>query len=76
MGNGKESRGRADVYRRITDKIVADLEQGVRLWMRLWDEATERGYIPPDSKTPTPRHLKARLEGVTIVTNSAKWRRN
>ena len=26
-----------DVYSRITDKIVADLEQGVRQWMKPWN---------------------------------------
>jgi antirestriction protein ArdC len=25
---------RQDVYTRITDKIIADLEQGVRTWMK------------------------------------------
>jgi len=27
---------RQDVYTRITDKIIADLEQGVRTWMKPW----------------------------------------
>jgi|HubBroStandDraft_5_1064220.scaffolds.fasta_scaffold00372_14 hypothetical protein len=27
---------RQDVYTRISDKIVADLEQGVRTWMKPW----------------------------------------
>jgi antirestriction protein ArdC len=28
---------RSDIYTRITDKIVADLEQGVRPWMKPWN---------------------------------------
>jgi antirestriction protein ArdC len=27
---------RLDIYTRITDKIVADLEQGVRPWLKPW----------------------------------------
>lgn len=34
MNNEKQ-----DVYSRITDKIVADLEQGVRTWMKPWNAA-------------------------------------
>ena len=32
-----------DVYTRITNKIVADLEQGVRPWMKPWNAAHTRG---------------------------------
>jgi antirestriction protein ArdC len=28
-----------DVYSKITDRIIADLEQGVRPWMRPWHAA-------------------------------------
>jgi antirestriction protein ArdC len=28
---------RADVYTRVTAKIIADLEQGVRTWQRPWN---------------------------------------
>ena len=34
-----------DVYTRITDKIVADLEQGVRTWMRPWNAGNTGGRI-------------------------------
>ena len=30
----KEEKSRADIYARITDRIVADLERGVRPWTR------------------------------------------
>ena len=34
-----------DVYTRITNKIVADLEQGVRTWMRPWNAVNTAGRI-------------------------------
>jgi antirestriction protein ArdC len=36
---------RQDVYTRITDKIVADLEQGVRTWMKPWNAGNTGGRI-------------------------------
>ena len=36
---------RQDVYTRITDKIVADLEQGVRTWMKPWNAGNTAGRI-------------------------------
>jgi antirestriction protein ArdC len=40
MSNEKQ-----DVYTRITDKIVADLEQGVRTWMQPWNAGNTAGRI-------------------------------
>ncbi|API57629.1 MULTISPECIES: ArdC-like ssDNA-binding domain-containing protein [Rhizobium] len=37
---------RADLYARITDRIVADLGKGVKPWMKPW---------PPDYPAPTPQ---------------------
>ena len=34
-----------DVYTRITDKIIADLEQGVRTWMKPWNAGNTGGRI-------------------------------
>lgn len=34
-----------DVYSRVTAKIVADLEQGVRPWMKPWDASHTEGRI-------------------------------
>jgi hypothetical protein len=34
-----------DVYRRITDKIITDLEQGVRPWHRPWNADHAAGRI-------------------------------
>ena len=28
---------KADVYTRVTDKIVADLEKGIRTWLKPWN---------------------------------------
>ena len=41
-----ESRfNRKDVYTRVTDRIVADLEQGVRTWMKPWSGEHAAGKI-------------------------------
>ncbi|SAL05367.1 antirestriction protein-like protein [Caballeronia arationis] len=41
-------KSQADVYTRVTDKIVADLEQGVRPWTKPWkaNNATPRITLP------------------------------
>jgi len=36
---------RKDVYTRVTEKIVADLEQGVRTWMKPWNAGNTAGRI-------------------------------
>lgn len=36
---------RVDVYARVTAKIVADLERGIRTWARPWNAAHAAGYI-------------------------------
>jgi antirestriction protein ArdC len=36
---------RQDVYTRITNRIVADLEQGVRTWMKPWNAGNTGGRI-------------------------------
>ncbi|TBZ68381.1 DUF1738 domain-containing protein [Rhizobium leguminosarum bv. viciae] len=36
---------RADIYARITDRIVADLEKGVKPWMKPWHAANTNGRI-------------------------------
>jgi antirestriction protein ArdC len=36
---------RQDVYTRVTGKIFADLEQGVRTWMKPWNAGTTAGRI-------------------------------
>ena len=41
----KEEKSRADIYARITDRIVADLERGVRPWTQPWTVADTAGRI-------------------------------
>jgi antirestriction protein ArdC len=36
---------RADIYSRVTDKIIADLEQGVRTWLKPWSVEHTAGRI-------------------------------
>jgi antirestriction protein ArdC len=36
---------RTDVYQNITDRIVADLERGVRPWMKPWSAGNMEGRI-------------------------------
>lgn len=36
---------RPDVYSKITNKIIADLEQGVRPWLRPWNAEHAAGRI-------------------------------
>jgi antirestriction protein ArdC len=51
-----------DVYSRITDKIVADLEQGVRPWMRPWNAEHAAGRI-----TRPLRHSGIPYKGINVV---------
>ena len=37
------SNERQDVYTRVTSKIIADLEQGVRTWMKPWNAGNTGG---------------------------------
>lgn len=36
---------RADVYQKITDRIVAELERGVRPWLKPWSAGNGEGRI-------------------------------
>ena len=41
----KEGKERGDIYARITERIVADLEKGVRPWIQPWSAANATGRI-------------------------------
>ncbi len=43
--NGKKESGRGDIHARITDRIVADLEKGVRPWVKPWSAGNAKGRI-------------------------------
>ena len=53
---------RQDVYTRITDKIIADLEQGVRTWMKPWNAGNTAGRI-----TRPLRHKGLPYSGINIL---------
>ena len=53
---------RQDVYTRITDKIIADLEQGVRTWMKPWNAGSTAGRI-----TRPLRHNGIAYSGINIL---------
>ena len=53
---------RPDVYSRITDKIIADLEQGVRPWMRPWNADHAAGRV-----TRPLRHNGIPYRGINVV---------
>ncbi|RZN16254.1 MULTISPECIES: zincin-like metallopeptidase domain-containing protein [unclassified Bradyrhizobium] len=43
--SGKKEGGRADIYARITERIIADLEKGVRPWVQPWSVGNATGRI-------------------------------
>jgi antirestriction protein ArdC len=53
---------RQDVYTRITDKIIADLEQGVRTWMKPWNAGNTAGRI-----SRPLRHNGVPYSGINIL---------
>ena len=53
---------RADIYTRITDRIVADLERGVRPWHRPWSAGNMAGKI-----TRPLRHNGIPYQGINVV---------
>jgi len=58
----QKSPTRPDVYSRITDKIIADLEQGTRTWMRPWNAEHAAGRI-----TRPLRHNGIPYKGINVV---------
>ena len=54
---------RPDIYSRITDKIIADLEQGVRPWMKPWNaDHAAAGRI-----TRPLRHNGIPYKGINVI---------
>lgn len=53
---------RADIYSRITDRIVADLEKGVKPWMKPWHATNTDGRI-----TRPLRHNGQPYSGMNIL---------
>src|SRR3546814_10334519 len=53
---------RQDVYSRVTDKIIADLEQGARPWVKPWNADHLAGRI-----TRPLRHNGTPYRGINVV---------
>lgn len=53
---------RKDVYTRVTDRIIADLEKGVRSWMKPWNAGHTAGKI-----TRPLRHNGTPYQGINIL---------
>ncbi|TPI47999.1 DUF1738 domain-containing protein [Mesorhizobium sp. B2-9-1] len=47
----KETAERIDVYARITDRIVAELEKGIRPWMQPWQSSNASGSVTRPLRT-------------------------
>jgi len=57
--NGRE---RVDLYTRVTNRIVSDLEQGVRPWLKPWNAGNAEGRI-----TRPLRHTGEAYQGINIL---------
>lgn len=53
---------RADLYTRITDRIIAELEQGVRPWFKPWSAGNTEGRI-----TRPLRHTGEAYSGINVL---------
>ena len=58
----KEKSARVDIYERITETIVADLEKGVRPWMKPWRAGGLEGRI-----TRPLRHTGEAYTGINVL---------
>lgn len=58
----KKKSPRADIYERITETIVADLEKGVRPWMKPWSAGGLEGRI-----TRPLRHTGEAYTGINVL---------
>ncbi len=53
---------RADVYTRVTDRIIEDLAKGVRPWLKPWKAGNTEGRI-----TPPLRHNGTPYKGMNVL---------
>jgi len=58
----EENAGKIDIYSRITNKIIADLEQGVRPWAKPWNADHAAGRI-----TKPLRANGAAYQGINVL---------
>lgn len=52
---------RADIYQRVTDTIIRDLEQGTRSWIKPWTTTSK------DSDSIRPRHDGTPYRGINVL---------
>lgn len=68
---------RADVYQRVTDKIIRDLEQGTRSWIKPWSSSGDAAPVRPLRHDGTPyRGVNVLIlwsEAITHGYSSAIW---
>ncbi len=62
MQGRQDEPNRRDVYERVTARIISDLEQGVRTWLRPWDAGHAAGRI-----TKPLRGNGAPYRGINII---------
>lgn len=60
--NRQSTKQRPDLYSRITDKIIAELDKGVRPWMQPWNTTQ-----PHDRITRPLRHNGQPYSGINVV---------
>ena len=60
--SGQKDQQRGDIYTRITDRIVADLERGVRPWMQPWKAGNAVGRV-----TRPLRHNGLPYSGMNVL---------
>ncbi|MBB5538798.1 ArdC family protein [Rhizobium giardinii] len=60
--SSRENKPRVDIYAKITDRIVADLEKGVRPWVKPWSAANATGRI-----TRPLRHNGLPYQGINTL---------
>ncbi|TPI82018.1 zincin-like metallopeptidase domain-containing protein [Mesorhizobium sp. B2-8-9] len=58
----KQNAERMDVYARITDRIVAELEKGIRPWMQPWQSSNASGRV-----TRPLRHNGLPYNGINVL---------
>ncbi len=62
MSRSNSQSDRADLYTRVTNRIVADLEQGVRPWLKPWNAEHAAGQI-----TRPLRHNGQPYRGINVL---------
>jgi antirestriction protein ArdC len=62
MAKTRTKTERVDVYARVTEKIIADLEQGVRPWLKPWNAEHAAGRI-----SRPLRHNGTPYQGINIL---------